>query len=569
MKQQRLWIVAAVLVVLALCVVARLFDLTVLKRSFLMEQGKQRFVRVIQEPGNRGMIVDRHDQPLAVSTMMIAVWVNPQVCTLNAMQLEQLSAILKLPDTTIARMLKQHANRAFLYLKRGLPPVVAHQIKALHIPGLFIQREYRRFYPHAQVTAQVIGLTNIDDEGQEGLELTMNQWLQGQDGKRVVLKDRLGHIVADVEELKVPEHGQEVALSLDERIQYIAYRAIEQVVSETHARSASAVVLDVPTGEVLALANMPSYNPNRRPSGTDPRVRNRALTDLFEPGSTIKPFSVAAALMSGQYEPATMINTHPGKMVVDGRTISDVHKDLGVISLSEVLKKSSNVGVSRVALKIGADPVLSLYHAVGFGEPTQHLFPGEVAGHLPELYDMHRIDLATLSYGYGLSVTALQLASAYAVIANHGVKVPVTLLRREKKPIGHEVMPARVADEVLGMLETVVDQGGTGVRAQVPGFRVAGKTGTAEVAGPGGYDRRRHIASFVGMAPASHPRLVVAVVVREPQGRRYYASQVAAPVFAMIMSHALRLMNVTTDDIHEMMAMQLPKPRGTYGGAHV
>lgn len=549
--RSRLGVIMVLLLIMVAALLWRLFDMTVMERDFLLKQGQQRFVRVVSEHGYRGMILDRNGEPLAVSTAMASVWVNPQLLTLTASSLSHLARLIHMTPQAITTRLQQHPDKSFVYLKRGLPPVVAQQLRALAVPGVFTQREHRRFYPKAQVMAHVVGLADIDDRGQEGIELGMEASLRGQPGKKVVLKDRLGRMVADLEALKVPEQGQHVQLSIDHNLQFLAYTILQRSVDQYHAHSGSVVILDVKTGEVLAMANVPSYNPNQRPKQNDGRFRNRALTDVFEPGSTLKAMSIAAALETGRFHPDTLIDTHPGYLVLDGKKVHDAHDDLGVISLTQALKRSSNVAVAKMALSVPPQRMLALFKALGFGRRTQDVFPGEVSGHLPVLAQMRDIDVASLSFGYGVSVTALQLASAYATVANHGMKMPVTFLYRDHGVQGRQVISPKVADQVLAMLTTVVAPGGTGVNAKVPNYHVAGKTGTAEIAGPGGYDKHRHVASFVGVAPASDPCLVVAVVLHEPQGKRYFGSQVAAPAFAQIMAGALRLLNVTPDALQQ------------------
>lgn len=547
--RSRLGCVMVLLLLLAVLLLGRLFDLTLWHRAFLLHQGQQRHLRVMNVPGDRGMILDRWGDPLAVSTLTVAVWANPSLVQFQAEQLPALASVLQMSPVAIQKRLQLNAQKSFVYLKRGLPPVAAQQLKDLAVSGIFTIREPKRFYPQGQVTAHVVGLADIDDHGQEGLELGMDRWLQGRPGKKMVLKDRLGHVISDIETVRMSEPGQDVRLSVDHRLQYLAYQVLTDTVAKYHAHSGSAVILDVKTGEVLAMVNAPSYNPNHRPKVADGRFRNRAMTDVFEPGSTFKALTVIAALESGQFNADTPIDTAPGYMMLNGKAVREVHGSLGVLTVTQALQRSSNVAMAKMVLATPRDRFVQLLSRMGVGRPTQTVFPGEVAGRLPDLDQMRDIDLASLSFGYGVSLTPLQLASVYAVIANHGEKVPITFLRRDHWPSGQQVVSPKVADQVLHMLERVTAKGGTGYAARVSHYRVAGKTGTAQVATRGGYDATRHVASFVGMAPVSDPELVVAVVVREPEGKKYYGSQVAAPAFASIMSGALRLIDSTPDDL--------------------
>ncbi len=539
------------LLFLFICVVGlvwRMVDLTVLDRTFLRRQGNARSLRVIKIPAYRGMITDRNGEPLAISTPVKSVWVNPEDFQPNPQQLKQLARLLKRRSGTLKQRVTKFKNRDFVYLKRGLQPAKAQQIKALKIPGLYFQGEFKRYYPEAEVAAHVLGITNIDDRGQEGLELAYNDWLRGISGKRQVMKDRLGHIIADIHQIKAPKPGHNLVLSIDRRIQFLAYRALKQAVHANQATSGSAVVLDTQTGEVLAMVNQPSYNPNKRQKFHDGRYRNRAVTDQFEPGSVIKAFSIASALTTGQYSPETFVDTSPGWYRLDGHEVKD-HKNNKVLTVTDVLKISSNVGVSRIVLSTPPEHFWNFLKSVGFGQRTASHFPGEIDGVLTPLADLNPFEIATLSFGYGIAVTPLQLAHAYSIFATHGTLRPVSLLRNSETPAGKRVLPRKVADQMLIMLESVLAKGGTGTLANVRAYRVAGKTATARIAGPNGYLKDHHVATFVGIAPVSEPRLVIVVVITDPQAGKYYGGVVAAPVFAKIMGGALQILNVPPDNL--------------------
>lgn len=537
---------------LLLCVVLavllwRLIDLNILDRSFLLRQSKARILRKINIPAYRGMITDRLGLPLAISTPVDSVWVNSEQFQATSRQLQQLSKILKIPVSFIQQRTRKVDDRQFIYLKRGNPPYIAREIKMLKIPGVNFQREYRRYYPEGEIAAHVVGLTNIDDQGQEGLELAFNRWLGGAPGKKEILKDRLGHIIANIVLLKKPRQGHDLVLSIDHRIQYLAYRSLKEAVTQYHAQSGSVIVLRVKTGEILAMVNQPSYNPNNRPKDHDGCYRNRAVTDMFEPGSVMKPFTIALALESGKYTPNTKISTNPGWMRVGGYTIRD-DLDFGVVTLTQLLQKSSNIAAAKILLSLPPKHYYDLLHELGFGERTYSGFPGEATGTLIPHVTWVPSVIATLAYGYGVAVTALQLAHGYAILANGGIKIPVTFLKRDTVPTGMRVLPQNIADTIVKMLETVLQKGGTGTRAHVPGYHVSGKTGTAYIAGRNGYYKSRYMSSFIGMAPASDPKLVVAVVVRDPQGY-HFGGIVAAPVFSKVMSGALRLLDIPPDDL--------------------
>lgn len=526
----------------------RAVDLQVLDRDFLQHQGDARHLRVVTMPAHRGMLLDRRGDPLAISTPVQSVWANPQELITAREALPRLAKLLDLEVDAIQRSLARKAQHEFVYLKRHVSPTVAAQVAAMDIPGVALQQEYRRYYPAGEVAAHVVGFTNIDDEGQEGLELAYSDWLRGEPGAKRVIKDGQRHIVEPVESIRAPRPGQELMLSIDRRIQYLAYRELKAAVQQHGVRSASLVILDVQRGEVLAMVNQPSYNPNNRNQRRSDRFRNRAVTDVFEPGSTLKPFTVAAALKSGRYQPHTVINTAPGFFQVGVNTIKDV-RNFGQLDVSGVIRKSSNVGVTKIALSLPPKTLWSVLSEVGFGASTGSGFPGEVAGLLAHHHRWRDIEVATLAFGYGLSVTPLQLAQAYSVIAADGVSRPLSFVSQDEPAQGRQVLPVKVARQLRAMLEQVVGPEGTAQAAKVAGYRVAGKTGTVKKSVAGGYSDDRYMAVFAGLAPTSRPRLAMVVVMNEPSKGEYYGGKVAAPVFAKVMAGALRLMNIPPDDV--------------------
>lgn len=542
----RYWLVLLFFFIFIVLLWSRAAQLMLFQQTFLQHQGDIRSLRVIETPASRGMMVDRNYQPLAVSTSVYSVWVNPQQFTLTNENVQLVSTVLSLPLSSLYEKIKTHAHKSFLYLARDLPPELAAQVLDLHLPGIYLENSYKRYYPEGEVASQVLGYTNVDDQGQEGMEFAYNLWLSGKKGKQEVIQDLKGHVVSVLKTIEAQQAGKTLVLSIDKRIQFIAYQALQEAVQTHQAQAGTAVVLDIQTGEILAMVNQPSFNPNDRTTGYSSAYRNRAVTDVFEPGSTMKAFSVFSALDSGKYEPDTVIETAPGYWRVGKNWVRD-ELNYGTLTVTGVLQKSSNVGVAKMILSLPDNQLWSVLHRVGFGQKTSSYFPGEQAGYLIHQEEWKPFALSTLAFGYGVSVTTLQLAQAYSVIGNHGIKVPVTFLRQEKPVIGEQVIDAAVADKMLLLLESVVDGGGTGSRAGAGGYRVAGKTGTARVAIPGGYDKHAHIGSFVGIAPVSHPRLVVAVVIFKPDERAYFGGLVAAPAFGRIMEHALRLLNVPPD----------------------
>ena len=545
----RMRIVWLMLLVVAAGVVWRLVHLNITERSFLMRQGDARMVREVPIPAHRGMILDRRGEPLAVSAPVVSLWANPQVLGANLDQAKQVATALGLPEADFLERLEHLKNKEFMYLKRHVNPSEADTLLDHGWLGVHGRREFHRYYPSAEVATHLVGFNNVDDQGQEGLELGYESWLQGASGAKMVQKDRTGRTVKDLKLLAAGQPGKDLVLSIDMRMQYVAYRELKAVVQQHHAASGSVVVLDVATGEILAMVNQPAYNPNNRAVMSIDSLRNRAMTDVFEPGSTMKPVTIAAALMSGQYDPDSQADTSPGFIKVKRKTIRD-HRNYGVLDITGIITKSSNVGVTKLALSLPENSIRDTFYSFGLGQSTGTGFPGESAGILPNYAKWNPINLATMSYGYGIAVTPLQLAQAYNVFASYGLKRPISMLKQETELEAERVMPERVAKQVIAMLETVTQRGGTGTRAQVPSYRVAGKTGTVHrTSKQGGYDDDRYAAVFAGMAPASKPRLVCVVIVDDPKGEQYYGGEVAAPVFSRIMAESLRLLNVAPDNL--------------------
>ncbi|NNT94282.1 penicillin-binding protein 2 [Stutzerimonas nitrititolerans] len=564
------WRFRIVLALLALMVGAiawRIVDLQVLDQEFLKGQGDARSVRHIPIPAHRGLITDRHGEPLAVSTPVTTLWGNPRELQAARARWPELAEALGQDSATLTKRLQEQAEREFIYLVRGLTPQQGQRVLDLKIPGVYEQEEFRRFYPAGEVAAHVVGFTDIDDRGREGMELAYEEWLAGVPGKRQVLKDRRGRLIKDVQVVKNAKAGKALALSIDLRLQYLAHSELRDVVQQYGAKSASLVMVDVETGEVLAMANQPTYNPNNRRNLQPAAMRNRALIDVFEPGSTVKPFSIAAALGTGKYHPESVINTLPGWMRIGRYTIRDVSRG-GQLNLTQILMKSSNVGISKIALDIGPEPVYAAMQQAGFGQSTGLGFPGERVGNLPNHRKWRDAETASLAYGYGLSVTAVQLAHAYSVLGNEGRNVPLSLLRLDQRPEGVQIIDKDISATVLQMLRAVVEEdGGGGSRARVPGYHVGGKSGTAKkVSGTGGYTKDAYRSFFAGVAPLSNPRIAVVVVVDEPSEGGYYGGLVAAPVFGKVMARALRLLNVAPDNLPPPAPLQTAEAAASKGG---
>lgn len=558
----RLAAVTLLLVGAALALVAQAAWLQVGEAEFLRKQGDARNLRVEPLAATRGLILDRNGQPLAVSTPVITIWANPAQLMDARDQWKTLAKQAGVDFEDMKDRILRSQSREFLYIRRHLAPEVAESILALKIPGVNGMTEYRRYYPSGEVAAHLVGFTGIDGAGQEGMELAFEKHLGAQRGERRVVKDLNGRVVEDVGVIEDARPGKNLSLSIDLRIQYLAYRELAAAVQQQNASGGSVVVLDVDTGEVLAMANQPSYNPNNREGTKTSWLRNRAVTDMMEPGSTMKTFTVAAALESGKYRPETLIETSPGYVMVGTKKISD-HENYGLIDVTTVLTKSSNVATTQMAFAMQSEQLLSMFRRVGLGEPTHAGFPGESGGRIPNRPQWKKIELATISYGYGVSVTALQLAQGYATLASGGIFRPVTLLRRENEQVdGERVVDEKVAKTVVHMLESVTTDEGTGTRARINGYRVAGKTGTVHKLAGGAYAEREYLSLFAGVAPASKPRVVTVVVIDNPGNGAYYGGLVAAPVFSAVSAGALRTLNVSPDDVVPVVAANTGRTAG-------
>ena len=556
----RSWIVLSLLLGCFGGLTARAVYLQGLNQAFLQAKGEKRYTRSLEITATRGVIVDRHNELLATSTPVESVAANPAMASdiMTPDQQRKLAKLLQMDTASLTRKLAD-SDREFVYLKRQLAPEQAAKVVELDIPGVFLQREFRRVYPAGEELAHVIGFTNIDDEGQEALELALEDELRGTPGSRRVLRDRKGRIVEDLDDIRAPKHGARITLTIDAKIQHLAFRELKKAMAEHRAKAGGIVVLDAQTGEVLAMANFPTYDPNQRALVDPARMRNRTVTDLFEPGSTLKPFTVATALELGVVTPATVIDTAAGQLTIGKATIHDVHPS-GALTVAQVIQKSSNVGSAKVALRMAPEKMWKVFNAVGFGTPPQSGFPGEVSGRLRAHATWRPIEQATMSYGHGISVSLLQLARAYSIFATDGELKSPTLIKKDGTPESKRVISVETARAVRNMLEMAVKPGGTAPRAQVAGYRVAGKTGTAHKLEGRGYAAKRYISSFVGFAPVSNPRLIVAVMVDEPSAGQHYGGLVAAPVFSEVVSGALRLMNVAPDAPMEKIVLPAAMP---------
>jgi len=542
----RVMLVSAVFALAALSLLARSVQLQVLNKDFLNRQADSRHLRTEKISAHRGSITDRNGEPLAISTPVDSVWANPGKLAAAVDEVPGLAKTLGLDPQRLMRRITRNMDKEFLYLQRHLSPDQARKVMALKLPGVNVLREYRRYYPAGEVAGHLVGFTDIDDHGQEGLELAFNHWLSGESGAKRVLKDRLGRSVENVESIRPPNHGRDLRSSIDLRLQYIAYRSLKAAIQRHKAESGSIVLLEIQTGEVLAMVNQPSYNPNDRSQYVAERYRNRAITDIFEPGSSIKPLILAAALDSGQYSPSSYIDTSPGYVVVGPKKIED-RRDLGRISLTTVLARSSNVGATKIAMSLQADQLWGAMKQFGLGSMTASGFPGESAGLLTHYNHWQQISQATLAYGYGVSVTPLQLAQAYAALGNGGRLQQVSLVALDEPAKSERIVSTETASAIRQMMEEVVRQGGTGTKAAVAGYRVAGKTGTTWKFSAGGYSEDKYLSIFAGLVPASDPKLAAVVIIDEPHGDLYYGSDVAAPVFSEIMTESLRLLAIPPD----------------------
>ena len=544
---------------LLLGLVGRALYLQLVEQDFLADQGVQRQIRTLETPAYRGAILDRFGTPLAISTPVDSVWVNPSEILGHTQALKKVSDRLGLNHRETVSMLKQRASREFVYLKRHLEPEFARSVAA-EADGVYLQREYQRYYPAGEVVSHLVGFTDIDDRGQEGLELMYQDWLQARPGERRVIRNRHGEVVEELGQVKAAKSGNDIHTSIDMRLQYIAYRSLARAIKYHAASAGSAVLLDARSGEILAMVNQPSYNPNRRASMAAGQLRNRALTDVFEPGSAIKPFTLAAAIDSGRYHRGSRVDTTPGHLIVSGHPVKDV-RNFGELDLAGILSKSSNVGASRIALSMDKQELWDSFRDYGFGESTGVSFPAESAGYFRHHSQWQPLDHATMGFGYGMSLSITQLARAYAVIANRGKQVELSLLRKladehHGNEISRYVMKPSTADQVIQMMTEVVGPKGTAYEAAIDGYKVAGKTGTAKKSNDGGYQKDDYVSVFAGMAPASNPRLVMAIMIDEPTQNGYYGGIVAAPVFREVVSNALRILDVAPDDLSTLQKGQ-------------
>ncbi|WP_429419750.1 peptidoglycan D,D-transpeptidase FtsI family protein [Pseudomonas plecoglossicida] len=548
----RFRVVIGLLAVMVGAICWRIIDLQVVDRDFLKGQGDARSLRHIPIPAHRGLITDRNGEPLAVSTPVTTLWANPKEMQASKERWPQLAAALGQNAQQLTERLTQQASKEFIYLVRGLTPEQGQHVLDLKVPGVYGLEEFRRFYPAGDVTAHMVGFTDLDDHGREGVELAYDEWLAGVPGKRQVIKDRRGRLIKDIQVTKNAKAGKTLALSIDLRLQYLATRELRNAIAEQDAKAGSLVIMDVKTGEVLAMVNQPTYNPNNRRSMFPAAMRNRAIIDVFEPGSTVKPISMSAALQSGRWKPTDKVEVYPGSLQIGRYTIKDVSRSEGpILDLTGILINSSNVGMSKIAFDIGGEAIYRVMSQVGLGQYTGLGFPGERVGNLPNHREWRKAETATLSYGYGVSVTALQLVHAYAALANDGKMVPLSILKVDKAPESVQAIPKETAETVQGMLQQVIEAPRGVFRAQVPFYHVAGKSGTARKAtvGSKGYTENAYRSLFAGFGPMSDPRYAIVVVIDEPSKGGYFGGLVSAPVFSKVMSGTLRLMNVPPDNL--------------------
>jgi len=554
----RFWFLLGFLSLCASALFYRAVDLHVFEQEFLSDQGDARTIRFELLDAHRGVITDRHGEPLAISAPVETVYGNPRQMKLSSAQLISLANSLDLESEWLRRKIERNRGKSFIYLKRKMAPHEVKNVLALNLDGVYSRREYKRYYPAGEVASHVVGFTDIDERGQEGIELSYDDWLSGEVGKKRVLKDRKERVIKDLGMVKVASSGMDIRLSLDMRIQYLAYRELKAAVETHQARSGSIVVLDIDSGEVLAMVNQPSYNPNNRQSINVAHLRNRAITDVFEPGSTMKLATVSAALESGKYSLSTRIDTSPGFLRLGRKSIRD-HRNYGELDVLGIIAKSSNVGASRIALDLTGDVVWDMFYRLGFGQGTGIGFPGESIGHLPDPSHWQPIEVATMSYGYGLNATALQLAQAYMILGNGGTKYPLSLIRRDEVASGENIISKSVSSSLRKAMKAVVSKGGTGTRAIVPMYDVGGKTGTVHRVGKSGYQQNEYKALFSGVAPIDQPEIAMVVVIDSPAGAEYYGGEVAAPIFSRVVSGTMRLLNVKPDKGHSGTLTDLAK----------
>ena len=536
----------------------RAFYLQGMNTGFLQAKGEARYGRVLEMPASRGQVRDRNGQPLAISTAVESIYASPEDVEVDDKKLARLADTLGV-ETGELRQKFANKDRQFVFLKRQISPEQAVRVMELGVPGVFQQREYRRYYPAGEVMAHVVGFTGIDDNGQEGIELAQQKRLAGVPGSRKVIKDRKGRIVEDVGSLRAPKDGEAITLSIDQRLQFLAHKELKAAVEANRAKGGSIVILDAKSGEVLALVNQPDYNPNNRTAVTGKQTRNRSVTDVYEPGSTMKPFTVAEALETGVVKPTTLINTGAGSMTLAGWTINDTHAN-GTLTVAQVIQKSSNIGTAKIQLQMPPERMGTFYKELGFGSVPSTGFPGEAKGLMRPWNTWKPIEMATMSYGHGIGVSVLQMARAYTIFTNEGQLLPLSLVKRDNQPVGRPLVSRETASQVTAMMELAVMPGGTAPRAQVPGYRVAGKTGTAHKPENGGYAEHKYVSSFVGFGPVSNPRFIVAVMIDEPGLAKYYGGDVGAPVFSSVMGSALRMLSVPPDAPGTMNVKVDPSP---------
>ena len=551
--RQRLKWVGLALGLCSVSLVGRAAYVQIINSDFYQRQGEARYLRELPINTSRGMITDRNGEPVAVSTPVASIWVNPQELMRSPDRIPELASALGMPLDELSTKLSQKADKEFMYLRRRINPDDAEKVVALKIPGVASQREFRRFYPQGEAMAHVLGFTNIDDRGQEGLELAFDEWLRGKAGAKRVIRNRKGETV-ESDLLRAAEPGKDLTLSIDRRIQFLAFKELRNALIENKAAGGSMVIMDVATGEVLAMVNLPTYNPNAVGGAAPDTRRNRAVTDLVEPGSTMKPLTIASALQSGVVTKDTTVDTNPGYMAIGRYTIKDVPRNNGVLNVTGVITRSSNIGAAKIAAKMPDQVFYDHVHSFGYGSAPHSGFPGESAGVLPRPARWSGSSKTTMSYGYGLNVTPLQIATAYSALGNGGKLIAPTFVKGQRNE-GKQIIDENVAKDVVAMMETVVTQGGA-KQAAVLGYHVAGKTGTARKAGPGGYERGHYNALFAGVVPASNPRFATVIVINDPQAGKYYGGLVSAPVFHNVMEGALRLMDVPPDDIDSWLAAQ-------------
>jgi cell division protein FtsI (penicillin-binding protein 3) len=555
----RAWLVLGLLLTAAAGLLAQAAHLQLYRHDFYASEGNERFSRVATITAHRGMITDRNGEPLAISTPVDSVWVNPQELAPVAEQIPRLAKALKLDRQELVRRVTSNEDRQFLYVARHLPPAEAEKIRDLGITGVYLKREYRRYYPSGEVTGQMLGFTNVDDAGQEGLELAFDHWLAGTDGAKRVIQDGYQRVVQNVDSIREVSPGHDLRLSIDLRVQYLAYRELKAAVRDQNAKAGTMIVLDVRTGEILAMVNQPGFNPNDRDAADPADYRNRAVTDILEAGSAIKPFFVAAGIESGRYDDHSIIDTSPGEIMVGAKLFPDDHP-LGRIDLATILAKSSNVGMIHLALSLPPELIWTTLSKLGLGQVTASGFPGESAGVFSNYTHWRPIGIATMSHGYGLSVTPLQLAQGYATFGAMGIRRPVSFLPVNDPPPGERVLSEHTCRQLVAMLESVVAAEGTGTKAAIYGYRVSGKTGTAFKATAGGYSTNLYMAVFAGVAPATDPRLAAVVVLDTPSAGQHRGGEVAAPVFSAVMGPALRLLGVAPDTTPGVPADEVPAP---------